>query len=166
MRSVSLLVVVLVGCAEPKGVVGSPTPTASSAPSADPGPSPAPSAPSATASVAASAPPPAAPPAAKYPPKTGYLMREADGRCLYRPHLYYCPPDAACKPLPEPDVVICPRVLGGPPGKKVEKLPEVEGFLERHVDGSCWWANEAPAECVAGTPCPPMPVAKQVECHP
>jgi len=93
-------------------------------------------------------------------------MREADGRCLYRPHLYYCPPGAACKPLPEPDVVLCPRILGGPPGKKAEKLPEVEGFLERHVDGSCWWAKEAPAECVTGTPCPPMPVAKQVECHP
>jgi len=113
--------------------------------------------------------PPAAPPstaAPAYPPKTGYLMREADGRCLYRPHLYYCPPGALCKPLPEPDVVVCPRLLGGPPGKKVEKLPEVEGFLERHVDGSCWWAKEAPGECVAGSPCPPMPTSKQVECHP
>lgn len=161
MRGASFLVAVLLGCAEPKGMIGAPTPAASSASSVDPSSS---IAPTPTVSTTVSASPPSTP-AAKYPPKTGYLMREDDGRCLYRPHLYYCPPGAMCKPLPEPEAVICPRLLAGPPGK-IEKLPAVEGFLERHVDGSCWWAKEVPAECIAGTPCPPMPVAKQVECHP
>lgn len=159
------------------GVVFACTPT-SAPPSAVPTPSPTPSSTSSTASSeaapSASVPAPSsspapttapsAPPALAYPPKTGVLDRHGD-ECGWSASTYWCPPGAACKPTPPPTPVLCPRSIVGKKGGTPAKLRDL-GWLERAADGTCWWAKEAPAQCVPDAPCAPLPKSILVLCHP
>lgn len=141
------------------------------APSAAPSPVPAPSStPSAQPTASPTAQPTAQPtasptaPTLAYPPKTGVLDRDGD-ECGWSASTYWCPPGAACKPTPPPTPVLCPRSIVGKKGGTPAKLPDL-GWLERAADGTCWWAKEAPAQCVPDAPCAPLPKSILVLCHP